>query len=123
MNNITERLNGVSVTLKNIVFVVTTLATMCTSVYVTIDRTFEAKVNQLNANINQRISNLEEYTADQIMKNILKQADKIKKGNTEDIKQADVEDGLKYYKMLDEPIPENVRMAYQIMWEYYKDNY
>lgn len=119
MSKLTDKVNSWATFVKSGLYLVGVIVMICGSVYLTIDRTFEAKVHQLNAQLDSRITVLEVYNADQIEKNILKQADKIQKGDTEDIKTADIEDALKYFPMLKDP-SQRVIIAYEHIREWYK---
>lgn len=69
-----------------------------------------------------RLYSHDEYISAQIEKNILKQYDKIKKGNFEDIKKEDLEDALRDFPKLKNPAPNTIR-AFEEIEKYYRNTY
>lgn len=116
-----KHLDRAAKNVKNIAYLLGVIVLICSSVYLTIDKTFDSKVAQLNATLDGRLTAVEAYTADQIEKNIIKQADKIK-GDPSDIKMADIEDAMRYYPMLKDP-SQKVVFAYEAVKEYWRTHH
>lgn len=117
-----KKFNDFSNLVKNVLYLLGLLGVICGSIYLTIDKTFESKVNEMARGLNQRVANIETYVNDQIVTYILKQVDKIKSGDEEDIKQADIENIMKYWHIVNEPA-DNIRIAYDQLVEYYKEHF
>ncbi len=113
-----ERIKKLSDNAKHVMYLLGLIATICGSIYFTIDITLDAKFTQLNLDVERRLSITEQYMCSQIEKNILKQYDKIMSEDYDDIKLVDLEDCMKDWVLLENP-SQNAITAFEVVRNYY----
>ncbi len=118
----TKKLDTVAGVVKNVLYLIGVCTIICTSISVTIDRTFERKIGEYTVSVVRRLEKLESFMDDQIIRTIKVNADKINQGDFDDVKRAGLEDAIKYYPFLVDPTGD-ITLAYQTILDYYQANF
>ncbi len=140
----TERFNKFTGFVKNLIYLLGILGVICTTIIITINKTFDYKIAELNNNItlfiNQiageirnemnaveiildgRIDDIETYIQQNIESLILRQGQKVSAPDTSDVKEQDVLDVINFFPLIENKTSERVRVAYELVREYYIRN-
>lgn len=126
---LTEKLNSIEKIYKWLLAIVGIIG-VCWSCYTAITHTitnvvrseldvwYEEKIEDMFIDLTIKVEEVQKFQKEQIVKNILKQYDKIAKENFDDIKVEDLEEAIRYFPTLVGPEP-NVIRAYQVILDYY----
>ncbi len=140
----TEQFNKFTGLLRNIIYLLGILGVICTTIIITINKTFDYKIAELNNNItlsiNQisgeirnemnameiildgRIDDIETYIQQNIESLIMRQSQKVSAADKSDIKDQDILDCINFFILIQDKTSERVRVAYELVREYYIEN-
>lgn len=116
--NMESKIDRLTKLLKNIGFLLAIVTAMGTTIYVSVNKAVDNKFNVAVQPLADRVERLELYTEDQIIKNIIKQAEKIKKEDYQDIKDVDLLEVLKNFSLIINP-SEKIKIDYETVKKYY----